>query len=58
MKKKQEKKPIRIQNIHFLSIHENEEMLYSERIERHWLNINERNIKLKKILELKKERSN
>jgi hypothetical protein len=27
MKKKQEKKPTKIQNIHFLSIHENEEML-------------------------------
>jgi hypothetical protein len=48
IKKKQEKKPIKIQNIHFLSIHENEEMLYPERIERYWLNINERNIKLNK----------
>jgi hypothetical protein len=46
MKKKQDKQPIEIHNIHFLSIHENEEMSYPERIERYWLNINERNIKL------------
>jgi hypothetical protein len=44
MKKKQDKKPVKIQNTHFLSIHENEEMLYPEIIERYWLNINERNI--------------
>jgi hypothetical protein len=53
MKKKQEKKPIKIQNIHFLSIHENEEMSYPERIERYWLNINER-----KMIKLKRKQNN
>jgi predicted ATPase len=35
MKKKQNKQPIKIHNIHFLSIHESEEMLYPERIEKY-----------------------
>jgi hypothetical protein len=49
MKKKQNKQPIEIHNIHFLSIHENEEMSYPEKIEKYWLSIyNKRCIKLKK----------
>jgi hypothetical protein len=49
MKKKQNSQPITIHNIHFLSIHENEEMSYPEKIEKYWLNLkNKKCIKLKK----------
>jgi hypothetical protein len=47
MKKKQIKQPTKIQNIHFLFIHANEEMKYPEKIEKFWLNINNRSLKLK-----------
>jgi hypothetical protein len=47
MKKKQNKQPNNIQNIDFLFLHANEEMKYTERIEKYWLNINERSLKLK-----------
>jgi thiamine kinase-like enzyme len=48
-KKQRYKNPSKIQNIHFLSIHEKEEMSYAERIERYWLNINDkRSFRLKK----------
>jgi hypothetical protein len=47
MKKKQIKQPNKIHNIHFLFLYANKEMKNPERIERYWLNINERSLKLK-----------
>jgi hypothetical protein len=47
MKRKQTKQPAKIQNIHFLFLHANEEMKYPEKIEKYWLNINKRSLKLK-----------
>jgi hypothetical protein len=47
MKKKQIKQLNKIHNIHFLFLHTNKEMKYPEKIEKYWLNINERSLKLK-----------
>jgi hypothetical protein len=47
MKKKLSKDPIKIQNTHFLFLFKNEEMIYPTKIEKYWLNINERSLKLR-----------